>query len=240
MHPGSSISVIVPAFQEEKRIGITIEALSAYLETHYAGAELIVVCDGCTDGTASVARQSFNAPSCTLKVIEVFPNQGKGNAVKTGILEASGEYLFFTDADLSFAPETMEPFLAKLQEGAQVVIAQRKKETTYPSFGRRALAEVSRFLVGNFVLPGIRDSQAGYKSFTREAGRDLFSRLRTSRFLFDLEILVMARQKKYQIDKVYVDWEDRPGSTVRIFMDSMRSARDLLLIVWRSKTGQYN
>jgi dolichyl-phosphate beta-glucosyltransferase len=102
------------------------------------------------------------------------------------------------------------------------------------------LAAGSRFLVGNLVLPGTRDSQAGYKGFSQAAAKDLFSRLRTSRFLFDLEILVMATRKNYKIEKVYVDWQDRPGSTVRIFVDSMRSLRDLLLIMLRSMTGRYD
>jgi len=98
-----------------------------------------------------------------------------------------------------------------------------------------------------YLLSGIRDSQAGHKAFTRQAGKDLFSRLRTRRFLFDFEILVMAQRRKYRIEKVLVDWDDRPGSKVRVVVDSLRSLRDLLLIysanngpVQRLRTGQRN
>jgi dolichyl-phosphate beta-glucosyltransferase len=236
----NSISLIIPAYQEEKRIGATISAISQYLERHHPDTELIVVCDGCTDGTAREAKTAFSAPSCRLKMIELAANQGKGNAVRVGVDAASGNFLFFTDADLSFAPEVMEEFLQRLQDGADIAIAQRKKNSQYPGVGRRLLALFSRFLVGNFILPGIRDTQAGYKAFTAGAAKYLFSRLRTSRFLFDLEILVMARRRNYRIDKVYVDWEDRPGSTVNLVRDTLRSAFDLAKILLRSWTGQYD
>lgn len=240
MHTNCSISLVVPAYQEEKRIGLTIQKLSEYLSVNHPGAELIVVCDGCTDGSAAVARATFAAPNCTLKVLELPENQGKGAAVKAGMLEAAGDYLLFTDADLSFPPEILEEFLSKLVEGADVVIAQRKKETTYPTFGRRLLGSTSRFLVGHFILPGIKDSQAGYKAFSRKAAKDLFNALQIKRFLFDLEILVMAVHKNYKIELVYTDWLDRPGSTVRIVVDTLRSLRDLAHICWRAWSGQYD
>jgi dolichyl-phosphate beta-glucosyltransferase len=240
------ISLIIPAYQEEKRIGQTIGSWSAYLERHHPGTEVIVVCDGCTDRTAEVVRRAFFATGCTLEVIELAKNEGKGYAVRAGMREAAGEYLFFTDADLSYQPETMDELLRRLRDGADVVIAQRREKKTCQGLGRRILGVVSGFLVG-YLLSGIRDSQAGHKAFTRQAGKDLFSRLRTRRFLFDLEILVMAQRQKYRIEKVLVDWEDRPGSTVRVVVDSLRSLRDLLLIysadngpVKRLRTGQPN
>jgi dolichyl-phosphate beta-glucosyltransferase len=233
------ISLVIPAYQEEKRIGHTIGSWSAYLERHHPGTEVIVVCDGCTDRTAEVARRAFFATGCTLEVIELATNEGKGYAVRAGMREAAGEYLFFTDADLSYPPETMDELLPRLRDGADVVIAQRREKKTYQGPGRRILGVVSGFLVEYLVLPGIRDSQAGHKAFTRQAGKDLFSRLRTRRFLFDLEILVMAQRRKYRIEKVLVDWEDRPGSTVRIVVDSLRSLRDLLLIYARRVSGRY-
>ena len=235
----SKISLIVPAYQEEKRIGMTIENLSAYLEANHPGTEVIVVCDGCTDSTAAVARSAFVAPSCTLKVLELSPNAGKGFAVRAGVQEAGGDYIFFTDADLSFAPEVMDLFLPVLLNGADVVIAQRSKAHEYPGLGRRLLAKCSRLLIGNLILPGLRDTQAGYKAFRASVAKYLFARLLTNRFLFDLEILFMAKQKGLRIEKVYVDWQDRPGSTVRLYVDTLRSARDLLLIYARSVTGAY-
>jgi dolichyl-phosphate beta-glucosyltransferase len=216
-----------------------MEAWSMFLSAHHPGTEVIVVCDGCTDGTAAEARKSFTAESCQLKIIEVSPNQGKGNAVSVGVMAAQGGVIVFTDSDLSYEPSLLDDFLHQINAGADVVIAQRQKKTQYPGLGRRMLALGSRFLVGNFLLPGIRDTQAGFKAFKQSAARDLFPRARTKRFLFDLEILVIARAQQLKIEKVYVDWQDREGSTVRIFVDTMRSIRDLMLIYWRVLLGAY-
>jgi dolichyl-phosphate beta-glucosyltransferase len=234
------LSLVIPAYQEESRIGHTTSSWCAYLDRHHPGTEVIVVCDGCTDRTAEVARGAFSAMGCTLEVIELPTNQGKGYAVRAGMEKAAGEYLFFTDADLSYPPETMDELLPRLLDGADVVIAQRREKKTYQGLGRRILGLVSGFLVGHLVLPGIPDSQAGHKAFTRQAGKDLFSRLRTRRFLFDIEILVMAQRQNYRIEKVLVEWEDRPGSTVRIVVDSLRSLRDLLFIYARRFSGRYD
>jgi dolichyl-phosphate beta-glucosyltransferase len=173
-------------------------------------------------------------------VIELGVNQGKGAAIRAGMLSASGRLLFFTDADLAFSPDTIEPFYDALLSGADVVIAQRKKDTRYENLGRRLVAVSSRALVGNLILPGIRDTQAGFKAFTRPAGRFLFSRQRIKRFLFDLEILMVARKKGFNIQKVYVDWENVPGSTVRLFLDTTRAARDLIRILFFVICGMYN
>lgn len=233
------VSVIVPAYQEEARLGESIRRLSQYVQMHYPGTEVIVVCDGCTDRTAEVARTAFAAPSCSLDIIELPRNQGKGHAVRVGMLAATGTQLLFTDADLSFSPETIGLLLERLENGADVVIAQRTAATAYPGLARRALGALSRVLVRRFVPPGVRDSQAGCKGFSREAGKDLFRRLRVQRFLFDVELLVMARRRGYRIDTVTVDWSDRPGSRVRIVADSARALRDLTLIAIRDLTGRY-
>ncbi len=224
------ISIIIPAYQEERRIADTIKSLVIYLESHYPGTEIIVVCDGCTDNTARAASEAFVSNKCTLKIIELQKNNGKGYAIKSGVKESKGNFIIFTDADLSFSPNTIDEFLPKLIAGADVVIAQRKKTVSYSGLGRRILASCSRFVVGNFLLPGIRDSQAGYKAFSKLVAQDLFARIHTNRFLFDLEILLIARRKNYVIEKVYVDWEDKPGSTVRPIVDSLRCLRDLFII----------
>lgn len=238
-HSAPTISLVVPAYNEEKRIASTISALSTYLCENFSSSELIVVCDGCKDKTADVARSSFVSGSCQLRIIEIVENQGKGNAVKEGFLAAQGEYQFFTDADLSFAPEVLSLLLAALTSGADVAVVQRKKETKYPSLARRIVALGSRWLIGNFILPGLRDTQAGFKGFKRDAARQLFAVARIKRFLFDMEILLIARQRGYRIDKVFVDWVDRPGSTVQIVLDTSRSLRDLMLIMFWSAIGQY-
>jgi dolichyl-phosphate beta-glucosyltransferase len=224
------ISVVVPAYQEENRIGLTVEQLSLYLEQYYPQSELIVVLDGCTDGTAEAARKNFKGSACRLRVIDLPVNRGKGNAVKEGMLAASGTYSFFTDADLSFAPELIGKFLQYLKNNADIAISQREKSVTYSQGGRRFLAVVSRAIIGNVVLPGIRDTQAGFKGFKSSAAKILFGELKTPGYLFDLDVLLRARRKGFRIEKVYVEWIDRPGSKVRVWKDAFNAAGDLLRI----------
>lgn len=233
------ISVIIPAFQESGRIGGTIKAWSTYLEHNYPQSQIIVVCDGCTDNTAEIAKTSMQSPNCNLLVIELAQNQGKGKAVQTGILKASLDLVVYTDSDLSYMPDILEKFIDAIENGADIAIAQRSKDEQYPGLGRRLIASISRFVIGNFVLPGVRDTQAGFKLFKKEVAVDVFKKMTINRFLFDLEILTIANIKKYKIEKVYVDWQDRPGSTVRIYLDTMRSGRDLLLIMMRKIFGGY-
>src|SRR5262249_4093911 len=152
----------------------------------------ILVCDGCKDKTALVARQSFKGSGCQLKILELPVNRGKGNAVKEGMLAGIGTYLFFTDADLSFAPDLIDIFLERLKDTADIAIAQRRKSMTYVQPGRRSLAVLSRAIIGNIILPGIRDTQAGFKGFRNLPAKALFPHLKTRGFLFDLEILLAA------------------------------------------------
>jgi len=234
-----TLSIIIPAYQEEKRIGTTLVSVLGYLDRCHPASEVLVVCDGCTDNTADVARSHQNQTGCQLRVIEMPRNQGKGAVVKEGMLRAQGEFLFFTDADLSYSPELIDEFLSHLKDGADVAVAQRQKETKYPGIGRRMLAVVSRAVVGNLVTPGIRDTQAGFKAFRRVAAEYLFPRQRLKRFLFDLEILMLARRRGFRIDKIYVPWVDRPGSTVHLYRDACRASLDLALIYWWLLSGQY-
>lgn len=224
------ISVVIPAYQEEKRIGYTVEQLSLYLEEQYPRSELIVVLDGCTDGTADAARKNFKGSDCKLRIIDLPVNRGKGNAVKEGMLAASGTYSFFTDADLSFPPELIGKFLQYLKDNADIAISQREKSVTYSQGARRFLAVVSRAIIGNIILPGIRDTQAGFKGFKSNVAKILFGDLKTPGYLFDLDVLIRARRKGYHIEKIYVDWIDRPGSKVRVWRDAFNAAVDLLRI----------
>lgn len=224
------ISVVVPAYQEEKRIGYTIEQISTYLEEHFPKSELIVVLDGCTDGTAEAAKMNFKGSKCKLHIIDLPINRGKGNAVREGMLAASGTYAFFTDADLSFPPELIGKFLVHLKSNADLAISQREKSVTYAQGGRRFLAVVSRAIIGNVILPGIRDTQAGFKGFKGNVAKILFGELKTPGYLFDLDILIRARRKGFHIEKIYVEWIDRPGSKVRVYRDAFKAAIDLLRI----------
>lgn len=232
------ISVIIPAFQEEERIGYTIEKLASYLDASKTSAEIVLVLDGCTDQTEAVAQAAIVNKKCIFNIIKLPTNCGKGFAVKQGMLKAAGQYLFFTDADLSFAPNIIPQFLERLKAGADIVIAQRQKSSTYSHIVRRLLATFSRAIIGNFVVPGIRDTQAGFKAFRQDVARALFTDLKIPGYLFDLELLLIAKRRGYRIEKVYVDWSDRPGSKVRPFKDALRAANDLVAILLRNLFAQ--
>lgn len=234
------LTVIVPAYQEEKRIGETLRELLDHLEQHHPGAEVIVVSGGSTDNTVGIARRFESYSNAMLRVIELKQTKGKGAAVRAGVFEASGEYVLFTDADLSYSPILFDQFIARLRNGADMAIAQRVDETKYGGVGRNLLAKASRFLVGNIVTPGISDTQAGLKAFRRSVALDLFRCQMVDGFLFDIEVLLLARRRGYHIEKIIVGWEDKPGSTFRVVRDTTRAAWDLLKIYWRLATGQYD
>ena len=239
LHDYPLFSIIIPAYQEEKRIGETLTQLSAYLNERHRDFELIVVSGGSTDNTVRIAREYESIVKGKLKVLDAKEAKGKGAAVRAGVLEAGGDYVLFTDADLSYSPTLFDEFIQCLKDGADIAIAQRIETAKYLGIGRYLLATISRFLVGNILVPGIGDTQAGLKAFTGSAAQYLFQRQKVDGFLFDLELLLLAQRKGYRIEKIRVRWEDKPGSTFRLFRDTSRAILDLLKIYWRLGTGQY-
>jgi dolichyl-phosphate beta-glucosyltransferase len=234
------LTIIIPAYQEEKRLGPTLDELSKYFENRPPHeTEIIVVSGGSTDGTVGVSRRFQNKIAACLRVLDLPLARGKGAAVRAGMLEATGKFVLFTDADLAYQPNLFDDFVRRLQAGADVVIAQRADATRYSGLWRHFVAVASRFVFERFITPGIGDTQAGLKAFTHAAAKDLFSKQKIDGFLFDLEILMLARRCQYRIEKVFVNWQDKPGSTVHLARESARGVVDLMKIYWRLGSGQY-
>ncbi len=234
------LTIVIPAYQEENRIGPTLDELGKYLAHRAPGeVEVIVVSGGSTDRTVAIALQYEKKNSAQLRVLDIPAARGKGAAVRAGMGEAAGKFVLFTDADLAYEPRLFDDFVARLQSGADIVIAQRAGATKYAGLTRRWVAIASRFVFERFITPGIGDTQAGLKAFTQSAAKYLFARQKVDGILFDVEILMLARRRNYRIDKAVVDWQDKPGSTIRLARDSVRALLDLVKILWRMSTGRY-
>ncbi|HEX67944.1 MAG TPA: glycosyltransferase family 2 protein, partial [bacterium] len=195
-YESSLISVVIPAYNEEKRIGYTLREIKEYFEKKRWKGEIIVVDDGSTDHTLEVVEEKKkDIPNLFLLKNE--KNEGKGEAVKKGMLSAKGDWVFFSDADLSTPIEEMDKLLSFLKEGWEVVIASRALPgaEVFPRqpFFRELSGKIFNLMVRILLLPGIRDTQCGFKGFSREAARKIFSLQTLKGFAFDVEILYIGR-----------------------------------------------
>jgi dolichyl-phosphate beta-glucosyltransferase len=229
------LSLVIPAYNEEKRLGPSLERIRTYLAAKPFASEVIVVDDGSTDRTSEVARETLEG-RLAVRVIRLETNQGKGHAVRTGVLASAGEIVLFSDADLSTPIEELDKFLPRLNEGFDVVIGSRAIPgcdiRVRQARSREAMGRFFNRLVRLFVMRGCRDTQCGFKLFRRQAALDLFSRLETQGFSFDVEVLLLARKLGYRLVEVPVVWCDSPPSRVRI----IRSSWQMLKELWRIRS----
>ncbi len=234
------LSVVIPAFNERDRIGPTIAAVQAYLAGRDFASEIIVVDDGSRDGTADRAREALSGVAGS-RVLRLPENRGKGRAVKEGVLAARGGFVLFSDADLSTPIAMLDRLLERLEAGADVVIGSRAVAgadvRVHQARLREGLGKLFNAAVRRLVVPGIRDTQCGFKAFRREAARELFSELETEGFCFDVEILAAARRRGLRIDEIPVVWENSKPSGVRVLRGFPRIVRDLARIRRRFRRG---
>ncbi len=221
------LSVIIPAYNEEKRIGVTLADLKRYFSQKEFPYEIIVVSDGSTDRTVDVVRE-FSRDFPQLKVIDNKENRGKGYAVRCGMLEAVGEYRLFMDADNSVTIDTVEPFIEEAcKHGCEVTIGSiafsaEAEVVEHNGWHRRVFGSISKLLVRAVATPGIYDTQRGFKLFTDKAASAIFPLQKIDRFGFDIEILVIARTHGFSIRELPVAWDNPAGSKVhlRAYIDS--------------------
>ncbi|HSF32117.1 MAG TPA: dolichyl-phosphate beta-glucosyltransferase [Candidatus Tectomicrobia bacterium] len=237
------LSIVIPAYNEEPRISKTLQTVCAYLKQQPYPAEVIVVDDGSGDATADTVTP-FCGGVPPVHLLHNGWNRGKGFSVRRGFLHAHGEYLLFSDADLSTPIEEVEKLLAALQGPCSVAIGSRalpasRVEVSQPWY-RQSMGRFFNALVQALAVPGVQDTQCGFKCFRREAALAICQRMTSERFGFDVEMLYLARRLGYLIHEVPVVWRNSPQTRVHALRDSLSMCWDLLRIRWNDGRGRYD
>ncbi|MFN8388893.1 MAG: flippase-like domain-containing protein [Bdellovibrionota bacterium] len=236
------LTVVIPAYNEETRLPKTLLATYEYLHSRGMSYEIVVVDDGSTDDTAKVVTQ-FEHLTPSVRLLTYPKNRGKGYAVRFGMLNARGRLVLFDDADGATPIEEIERLEAAISSGAHIAIGSRAMfsvETGVQTLWyRKLIGRVFNAFVNLVVLPGVADTQCGFKLFVRPAAKFLFSRQKAEGFSFDVEVLFLARKAGFKIAEVPVNWTNIPGSKVNLMKDSLLMARDIVRFRLRGLFGGY-
>jgi glycosyltransferase involved in cell wall biosynthesis len=243
---------VIPAYEEAQRLRSTLARVERFLrDCPFAPLEVVLVDDGSKDATLSIFRE-FAAGRDQIQVV-ANDHRGKAFAVRSGILAARGKLIMFSDADLSTPLEETARLVREIERGHAVAIGSREgsgaKRDDEP-FYRHFIGRSFNFLVQLLLCPGIRDTQCGFKMFRRDAGREIFLRLRRYGAdapivqgpmvtAFDVEVLFLARKLGLRVAEVPVRWKHEVGSKVRPLLDGIRMGRDILLVKWNDWRGAY-
>jgi len=235
-------SIVIPAYNESARLPARLASVFSCIRAHGWDAEVIVVNDGSTDATAELVRKlAEEAPE--LRLIENPGNRGKGYSVRSGMLQARGQVLLFTDSDSSVSIEDAENLFSAIAGGAQVAIGSRwldtalqlRRQPLYRRFFGRCYNLVTRTVMG---LP-YADTQCGFKAFTSAAARIVFPLQTIERWGFDPEILYIARRFGFRIQEVPVHWSHDDRTRMSYFRDGFRMLKEIAIIRWNVLRGRY-
>ncbi len=236
-------SIVIPAYNEGRRLGATLEKVLAYVRAQGWDAEVIVVNDGSRDDTAEIVR-GFAARNSAVRLLENPGNRGKGYSVRNGILQARGEVVVFSDADLSSPIEEMPKLLEALTGGADIAIGSRwlraELQTQRQSLHRQLFGRVFNLLMRIILGLKFKDTQCGFKAFTRRAARTILPLERIDRWGFDPEILFLARKFGFRVQEVPVVWGHSGGTRIHPLIDGARMFQEMLRIRWYDLTGKYD
>ena len=235
------LSIVIPAHNEETRLPNTLEQVFSFLSNQNYQSEVLVVENGSQDQTLEVAR-SYAAHTSSLRVLQL-EQRGKGRAVQHGMLQAAGEYRFMCDADLSMPISYINHFIPPTLTDFDIAIASREAPGAVrynePAY-RHMVGRVFNAMIHALALPGLNDTQCGFKCFRAPVARDLFPRQILPGWSFDVEVLFIARQRGYRIVELPIPWYFNAESKVRVFRDSAHMALDLLTIRINALRGVYN
>jgi dolichyl-phosphate beta-glucosyltransferase len=229
------LSVVIPAWNEEARIGATLQAIGGYLEALREDHEILVVDDGSTDGTRRLVEAHEGR---SVRLVSLPENRGKGAAVRAGVLAARGDPILFSDADLATPIAELAKLRAALERGADIAIGSRALTDSQVQVRQHPLREgmgrTFNKLVRALVLDGFQDTQCGFKLFRGDVARELFARAQVDGFAFDVEILLLARSR-YKVAEVPVIWRHVEQSKVSPGIDAARMLWDVLKLRWQAQ-----
>lgn len=236
------LSVVIPAYNEEKRIAETLRDVETYLKAQSYDYEIIVVVNGSSDSTFEIVKKMESGDSKAIAMN--LPEGGKGNAVKRGILDkAGGDIVIFMDADNATPISEIQKFMPYFEQGYDVVIGSRYVDPAtvkvrQPLY-RIILSRGSNMLIQLLAVRGIKDTQLGFKAFTGKAAKDIFKFVSINRWGFDFEVLTIANRRGYRIKEVPVSWTEHGGGHVPL-KAYIESFKDLLKIRAKALRGDYN
>jgi glycosyltransferase involved in cell wall biosynthesis len=236
-------SIIIPAYNESARLGATLDSVLKYICAQQWDAEVLVVNDGSRDNTAELVRAQAKV-NPAVRLIENPGNRGKGYSVRNGMLKAGGEILLFTDADLSAPIEEAHKLFAAIGAGADVAIGSRwlqpdlqaHRQSLVRQFYGRTFNLILRILLGL----KLKDTQCGFKAFSRSAAQKLFSMQTIEGWGFDAELLFLAARSRLKINEVPVVWSDAVGTRINPLRDGLHMMAEVLTIRWNALTGKYS
>ncbi len=235
------LAVIVPAYDEEDRIGPTLERLNEYLSTQTYSWKVVVVSDGSKDRTAAIVSE-FALAHPGFELIDSQPNHGKGFVVRKGMTEVEADWLLFSDADLAAPIEELEKLFPAVENSAPIAIGSRplkesNLEVRQPWY-REMAGRAFNLMVQLMAVRGIKDTQCGFKLYRQDVSRDVFSRCKLDGFGFDFESLMIARDLGYEIAEVPIRWSHQEGSKVNMLRDGIRTLGELVKLRLAGKKGR--
>ncbi|MSR81837.1 MAG: glycosyltransferase family 2 protein [Candidatus Latescibacteria bacterium] len=235
------LTIIIPGYNEEKRIGLTLEQSVAYLSRQSWRWEIIVVDDGSADQMAGRVEE-FARTWPMVRALRHTPNRGKGYAIRQGVAAAQGRYIGFTDADYKTDIAALGPAMELLEGGCDGVIGDRTLSRSRIAVPRRRYRQLGTRLFKGVLLKamglgGFGDTQCGFKFFRAEVMRDLFGRQRVDGYMFDVEILLLSVQAGYHIEGLAVEWRDDSDSRFKPLSGTWRNLRELARIRWMHRNS---
>ncbi len=234
------LSIVIPAYNEEARLPASLEKIAAFLSKQSYPAEVIIVENGSSDRTFAIA-QEFAKKNSLFRALHI-EERGKGIAVKSGMLAAQGDYRFICDTDLSMPIEEVNSFLPPILKNTDIAIASREalgaQRIGEPAY-RHFIGRVFNGFVKLMALPGLQDTQCGFKCFSAKAADQLFPLQTIQGWTFDVEVLFLARRFGYSIHEVPIHWYFDAHSKVKFLRDSLQMAGDLIRIRWKAIRKDY-